>query len=152
MDPTNKALLEMIQHDFPVASRPYQVIGERLGISEGEVMERISGLKEEKIIRRIGGVFASAKLGYTSLLCAVQVPPEEIDRVAEIVNAWPGVTHNYQRSHQYNLWFTLISENEEERRKTLADIQKAIGYPVNALPALRLFKLRAVFQIPGGEA
>ncbi len=151
MDRTDKKLLNLIQHDFPVTQRPFSVIGETLGLSEEEVIERIQKLKDDKLIRRVGGVFSSKELGYTSLLCAVKIPPEEIDQAAEFLNNYPGITHNYERNHEYNLWFTLISESTEQKDSIIREIQEGIGYHVNELPSLKTFKLRAVFKIPGEE-
>ncbi len=113
MDSTDKKLLNRIQSDFPVESRPFQALGEELEISEDEVIERIKSLKEQKIIRRLGGVFDSKKLGYQSTLIAMRVPPEKIEETAQVVSAYDGVTHNYERQDVYNLWFTLICESQE---------------------------------------
>lgn len=151
MDNTDKRILEIIQYDFPLTTRPYKVIGEKLDLSEKEVFERVSKLKKDKIIRRVGGIFSSKKLGYTSLLCAIKTSPLDADRVAEIINLYPGVTHNYKRNHDYNVWFTLITENEEIKDKIIKEIEEKSGYTVKRLPAKKLFKLRAVFKIPGGE-
>ncbi len=151
MDNIDKKILQIIQYDFPLTKRPYQVIGEKLSLAEEEVLERIKNLKKQKIIRRVGGVFSSKKLGYTSLLCAVKTPLEDGNRVAEIINIYPGITHNYNRNHEYNIWFTLITENEGKRDKIIKEIEEKSGYSVEQLPATKLFKLRAVFKIPGGD-
>ena len=151
MDNTDKRILQVIQHDFPLVNRPYKVIGEMLSLSEDEVIERITKLKEDNIIRRIGGLFSSKKLGYTSLLCAIKVNPEKADDVAEVLNSYPGITHNYRRNHEYNVWFTLITENEETKDIIISEIEKKTGCFVNRLPAEKLFKLRAVFKIPEGD-
>ncbi|NCC81291.1 MAG: Lrp/AsnC family transcriptional regulator [Clostridia bacterium] len=151
MDNTDKKILQIIQHDFPLVNRPYKAIGEKLDLSEEEVLDRIIKLKNEKIIRRIGGLFSSKKLGYTSLLCAAKVKEEDTDKVAGILNSYPGITHNYKRDNEYNIWFTLISDSEETRDKTISEIESKIGYFVNKLPATKLFKLRAVFKIPEGD-
>lgn len=151
MDRSDKELLEIIQYDFPISSRPYKEIGKKISLSEEEVIIRIKKLKEEKIIRRIGGVFASKKLGYTSLLCSVKILESEIDEAARILNEYPGITHNYQRKHEYNLWFTLITENNETKDRVIKEIEEKIGCEVKQFPAIKTFKLRAVFKIPGEE-
>lgn len=151
MDNTDKRILQIIQHDFPLTNRPYKVIGEKLDLSEGEVLERIIKLKKDKIIRRVGGIFSSRKLGYTSLLCAIKAPAKDADRVADIISQYPGVTHNYNRDHEYNIWFTLISENKEIKDKIIKEIEDKTGFSVKELPAVKLFKLRAVFKIPEGD-
>lgn len=151
MDNIDKSILQIIQHDFPLTERPYKVIGERLSLSEEEIIKRIKKLKEDNFIRRIGGIFSSKELGYTSLLCAIKTPPEDADRVAEIINVYPGVTHNYKRNHEYNIWFTLITEDIEIKNKIIKEIEEKTGYSIKQLPATKLFKLRAVFKIPGGD-
>ena len=152
MDTIDKELLSIIQYDFPLSKRPFQIIGEKVGISEEETLERVSRLKDEKVIRRLGGVFSSKELGYTSLLCAVKIPAAEIDQAAAFLNRYPGITHNYERNHDYNLWFTLITENSQVKDRIIKEIEEGIGYPVHQLPSLQTFKLRAVFKIPGKES
>lgn len=153
MDSMDTRLLKLIQNNFPVCSRPYQKLGEKLGISEAETIEKIKRLKKEGVIRRLGAVFDSRKLGYHSTLCAMEVSRAKLLEVVEIVNNYPGVTHNYLRNHDYNLWFTLICPNELYMRKTLAEIEEKSGLKVYTLPALRLFKINVHFHIPylGGE-
>src|SRR6056297_2113054 len=131
MDSIDKKLLQVIQYDFPIANRPYQLIGETLDLSEEEVIRRITNLKEEKIIRRVGGIFSSKKIGYKSMLCAIKATPEDADSVAEIINCYQGVTHNYNRNHEYNVWFTLITESEEAKEAIIKEIEDETGYSVN---------------------
>lgn len=138
----------MIQSDFPVANKPYQVIGDMLDISETEVIERIKKLKEAGIIRRIGGVFDSRKLGYYSTLCALKASEEEIEKIAAIVNAIPGVTHNYVRNHAYNMWFTLIGPSKEEVDNTIKELKRKIKVKeIMNLPAVNFFKVRVKFDL-----
>jgi DNA-binding Lrp family transcriptional regulator len=98
MDNTDKKLLDIIQDEFPLTSEPYREIASLLGVSEEEVILRLRKLKDKGIIRRIGAIFDSKKLGYCSTLCAMKVPAQRVDEVAQIVNEYPGVTHNYLRS------------------------------------------------------
>ena len=108
LDAMDRRILGLIQSSFPLASRPYAVIGETVGIPEQEAFERVTRLKERKIIRRLGANFQSKKLGFRSTLCAAKVPEERIEGFVAEVNAQPGVTHNYLRDHEYNIWFTCI--------------------------------------------
>jgi len=147
MDSTDKRLLDIIQTDFPLTPRPYAVLGERLGISEQETLDRVRALKKHKIIRRMGANFHSAKLGYRSTLCAAKVPPEKLDAFVALVNAQPGVTHNYQRRHAYNVWFTCIGPSWDAVCATLDDIMQRTGIPILNLPATKLFKIRVDFQM-----
>ncbi|MGD9325976.1 MAG: Lrp/AsnC family transcriptional regulator, partial [Desulfobacterales bacterium] len=97
LDEIDKAIINRIQSNFPIASRPYLVLAEDLDLTEEEVLERVLRLKKTGIIRRIGGNFVPGKLGFVSTLCAARVPADKIDQFAEVVNRYPGVTHNYQR-------------------------------------------------------
>ena len=147
MDTTDKRLLDIIQTDFPLAPRPYAVLGERLGISEQEAFDRVRALKKQKIIRRLGANFHSAKLGFRSTLCAAKVPPETMDAFVAEVNAQPGVTHNYLRKHEYNIWFTCIGPSRDAVRAILDGITQRTGIPVLNLPATRLYKIKVDFQM-----
>jgi len=147
MDSTDKRLLDIIQTDFPLAPRPYAVLGERLGISEEEALARVRELKNHKIIRRLGANFQSAKLGFRSTLCAAKVPPETMDAFVSEVNAQPGVTHNYLRKHEYNVWFTCIGPSRDAVRATLDSITRRTGIAILDLPATKLYKIRVDFQM-----
>ncbi|TYO94996.1 AsnC family transcriptional regulator [Desulfallas thermosapovorans] len=148
VDQTDKKLLQIIQSDFPVVQRPYEMIGRQLGISGQEVMDRISRLQQAGIIRRLGGLFDSRKIGYTGTLCALRVPEEEIDRVAQIINSYPGITHNYLRNHHYNMWFTLLAESEQHINSILNEIKEKTGLAdILNLPAINIFKVRVNFNL-----
>ena len=99
LDDIDKALLNRIQSDFPITSQPYLAVATELGITEQDVLERISRLKKEGIIRRIGGNFVPDKLGYVSTLCAARVPEDKVEQFTKVVNRYPGVTHNYRRDN-----------------------------------------------------
>lgn len=148
MDSINTRLLNRIQRSFPTTSTPYRDIAQELGLTEAEVLNRIRQLKEAGFIRRIGGIFDSKKLGYKSTLCAMKVPPERVEEVAEIVNQYPGVTHNYLRNHQYNLWFTLIAASDSDIENTLEEIKtKCSILDLLNLPSLCMFKINVDFNI-----
>jgi DNA-binding Lrp family transcriptional regulator len=148
MDEIDKRILNTIQSDFPITPRPYRDLGKRLNLSEAEVIERIRRLKEGGIIRRIGGNFHSRSLNFTSTLCAAKVPEEKIDYFVEVVNRYPGVTHNYLRNHAYNVWFTFIAEDMVDIDKALSEISEETGVPeVLNLPAVKMFKIKVDFEI-----
>ena len=113
LDTIDRAILNRIQSDFPITSRPYMPIADEVGISEDDVIKRLVRLKEKGIIRRIGGNFVPNKLGFVSTLCAANVPEDMIDSFTKIVNRYPGVTHNYLRYNKYNIWFTFIAPSME---------------------------------------
>lgn len=148
MDEKDRILLNRIQSDLPVTPRPFASVGGELGISEDEVLARIRRLKEEGIIRRIGGNFVPQKIGYVSTLCAASVPPEKMDAFVACVNAHPGVTHNYRRSHHYNVWFTFIALGMEEIEARLKEIEEKTGVTgILNLPAKKVFKIKAHFNL-----
>lgn len=147
MDATDRRLLDIIQTGFPLAPRPYAVLGDRLGIPEQEVLDRVRALKARGIIRRLGANFQSARLGFVSTLCAAKVPEAKLEAFAARVNACPGVTHNYLREHAYNIWFTLISPSRAAERATLDAITADTGVAILNLPATRLFKIRVDFRM-----
>lgn len=151
MDRTDKRLLDAIQTDFPIASRPYAVLGARLGLTEAETLARVRALREGGIIRRIGANFQSSRLGFTSTLCAASVPAADLDAFIEVINAHPGVTHNYLRDHRINVWFTMIGPSAEAIRQSLAAMTVATGVLILNLPADRLFKIRVDFAMNDGE-
>jgi DNA-binding Lrp family transcriptional regulator len=148
IDDIDRQLLNRIQSDFPITARPFEAIGQELGLAEPEVVARISRLKQSGYIRRIGGNFVPEKLGYVSTLCAAKVPPDQIDRFAETVNRYPGVTHNYLRENDYNVWFTFIAPSREDIANHLADIARITGvHEILNLPASHVFKIRAKFKV-----
>ncbi len=147
MDERDKAILNIIQSDFPLVSRPYAAMGERLKLTEAEVLARVRALKERGVIRRIGGNFQSKELGWISTLCAASVPEDRLDAFVSEVNSRPGVTHNYLREHKYNVWFTFIGPDWESVTETLADIRKKTGTDILNLPAEKLFKIKVDFQM-----
>jgi DNA-binding Lrp family transcriptional regulator len=114
IDDVDKAILNRIQSDFPITSRPYRTIAEDLGLSEADVLKRVTHLKAAGIIRRIGGNFTPEKLGFVSTLCAAKVPEDKISQFTEVVNRYPGVTHNYRRENEFNIWFTFIATSMDE--------------------------------------
>ncbi|NLT95996.1 MAG: Lrp/AsnC family transcriptional regulator [Clostridia bacterium] len=151
MDIIDKKLLSIIQKDFPICSHPFKEIGATLGITEEETLNRLKKLKEQGVIRRLGAIMDSRKLGYKSTLCAMEVPEEKIPEVAAILDKYIGITHNYLRNHKYNMWFTLITPSEEHLQKTLADLEQKTGYKIYSLPAKKLFKIKVNFHVPGLE-
>lgn len=144
----DREILNILQSRFPLVARPFAAIAAETGLTEEEVIERVAALKESGIVRRIGGIFASDKMGFVSTLVALKVEEESIEKVAAAVSAYPGVTHNYQRQHEFNIWFTLVSESEQEMEETLDTIMKLPGVvKLRNLPALKLFKIGVNFDM-----
>ncbi|MGB6011725.1 MAG: AsnC family transcriptional regulator [Desulfobacterales bacterium] len=148
IDDVDRAILNRIQSDFPMTQRPFLSIAENLDLSENEVIKRLEQLKKKGIIRRIGGNFVPEKLGFVSTLCAAKVPEDKIERFARTVNRYPGVTHNYQRDHNYNIWFTFIAQSMDEIKENLEDISRETGVKeIINLPATKMYKIRAHFDL-----
>ncbi len=148
LDDIDRRIMNRIQTRFPIAPRPYGVIAEDLGLTETEVMSRIKRLKAKDFIRRIGGNFVPEKVGFVSTLCAARVPEAAIEHFAEVVNGYPGVTHNYQRDNTYNIWFTFIAPSMAEIEENIRQISQETGVsPILNMPATRVFKIRAKFDL-----
>jgi len=146
MDIQDRQLLNEIQTDFPVEPHPYRVLGDRIGMDEAEVLSRITNLREEGIIRRMGASINSRRIGFVSTLLAARVPREKFDSFVEIVNSCPGVTHNYERRHEYNVWFTLIAPSEGEKKGIIRDLTVKTGIQILEFPAEKIFKIRVDFR------
>ena len=145
---TNKKILNSIQVDFPIHPRPYKIIAEKLGLSEDELIDRVSQMKEDLLIRRIGGNFSPDRLGYHSTLCAAQVDEDKVELFTQTVNQFPGVTHNYRRDHKFNIWFTFIEQSVNTIETNLKTIAKKTGVTtILNLPATHVFKISANFKV-----
>ncbi len=147
MDKIERKLLNLIQGTFPIHPEPYRILGESIGVSEEEVLAKVQHLYALGVIRRLGGVFDSRRLGYFSTLCTAKVAEDKISLVAGLLTKIPGVTHNYLRNHAYNIWFTLIARSREQAENTLKGIREAAGIEVFSLPAIKVFKIRVDFDM-----
>lgn len=146
-----RAVLEVIQCAFPLCSDPYAAIAAQVGAVRAEVHAAVTGLRRRGIIRRLGGSFAAGKLDYVSALVAVRVDPACLEAVAAVVGAHAEVTHSYERAHPYNLWFTVIAEDQARLETILGTVRQCTGVEaVEALPATRTFKIRVDFSFSRG--
>jgi len=153
MDELDYRILDALQNEFPLSERPYEVIAERLEISGDELWERVQGLVEEGVIRRMGASLDSRKLGYSSTLAAISVPAERVDEAAEVIGRYPEVTHSYLRDDEFNIWFTVIAIDNERIAAILEEIRSGLSLESTAvlnLPVTKLFKLDARFKTRGG--
>jgi siroheme decarboxylase len=155
LDDLDKRLLNLMQGQFPIAPRPYQHVAAEAGITEAEVMARVQHLLDERIIRQVTPIFDTRALGYSSMLVAAKVDPENPWRAANIINAHPGVSHNYLRNHEFNIWFTIATEPDsplglEGTLEALAGLAGAES--VRQLPTLKLFKIRMDLEMEAGTA
>ena len=152
MDDLDKQLLNRIQSDFPLAARPYHLLGEPLGLSEDEVVERMRALKAGKIVRQVSAIFDTKSLGYKSSLVAMRVDPDRITHAARVINEHPGVTHNYERNHEYNLWFTIAVPPTSDLEAVIDRIHALAGAEVTRIMyTLRLFKIGVNLDMTGAR-
>ena len=151
LEPEDRKILTAIQAEFPLSRTPYRDIAARTGLGEEEVLERVRALRERRLIRRIGGVISSKKMGLTGTLVAMKVPRERIDEVAAVVNAFSSVTHNYLREYEYNMWFTVTANSKQEIDDVLSQIKEQTGIvDLLDLPSTRTYKInvRMNFEEP----
>jgi siroheme decarboxylase len=147
LDRLDRTILNEIQSHFPLKARPYREISERLDLTEKEVISRVKRMAQGGIIRRIGANFNSRKLGFFSTLCGARVPAEKQSCFVEVVNRYVGVTHNYEREGDYNIWFTFIAESQENIESALKDIKRRTGIKdLISLPAEKIFKIQVDFE------
>jgi siroheme decarboxylase len=154
VDATDNALCDLIQNEFPLCERPFAGVGEKLGMGEDEVLERVGRLRRDRIVRQISAIFDTRKLGYKSMLVAARTTPEGEEHAAAVFSSHPGVTHNYQRQHDFNIWFTLgVPPNSRlgldrsvELLGELAGVES-----IRPLPALRFFKIGVDLDMKGGR-
>jgi DNA-binding Lrp family transcriptional regulator len=140
-------LLQRLQADFPLVPRPYRQLAEELGTTEEQVLEGVQALQQSGLIRELAPVLATRRLGQASTLAALSVPPERVEEVAILINAYPEVTHNYLRDHPYNMWFTVTASSRERVAEVLAEIAAHTGLTPLDLPTRRGFKIRVVFDL-----
>jgi DNA-binding Lrp family transcriptional regulator len=153
LDELDKKLLNLMQGSFPLAPRPYAAVAKLAEIPENEVLTRVERLLGERIIRQVTPIFDTRVLGYKSMLVAASVDPENPHRAAKIVNSHPGVSHNYLRNHEFNMWFTIAVEPDSTLGLdgTLEVIQRETGAEsIRQLPTLRLFKIRMDLEMEQG--
>ena len=156
MDDLDRKLLERLQTDFPLVSRPFEAVARELGTTEAEVLARLRALKAAGILRRVGPIIDPRKAGRVGTLAAMAVPAERVEEVAAIVSARDEVSHNYLREARhgqcpYNLWFTLQGESAEALEKAVREIEEAAGLSVTTLPARRMFKIGVRFDLSDGD-
>ena len=153
LDAVDRALLERLQSDFPLTPRPFAALGQALGLDGAEVLARARRLKEANVIRQIGAIFDTRRLGYQSTLVAFHVADAALEDVAAQISALPGVSHNYARPHHYNLWFTLAVPPDQDVADEIDHLAQQTGVDdwLN-LPAIRVFKIKTHFKLGGRDA
>ncbi len=146
MDAIDRQIINTLQGGFPVCERPYAEAAARLGLSEDELIARLETLLAQGTLTRFGPMYHAERLGGALTLAAMKIPPAEFDRVAEIVNGFSEVAHNYARDHVLNMWFVLATETPERIGEAIAAIEKATGFPVYNMPKLEEFFVGLRFE------
>ena len=153
LDERDKRLLNLMQGSFPIAPRPYQHVAAQAEMSEEQAIARVGELIEHRIIRQVTPIFDTRALGYSSMLVAAKVDPDNPWRAAKVINEHPGVSHNYLRNHDFNIWFTMATEPDsplglDRTLQVLGEIAGAES--IRQLPTLKLFKIRMDLEMQGG--
>jgi DNA-binding Lrp family transcriptional regulator len=152
LDEVDKRVMNLMQGRFPLERRPYARVAELAEVGESDVLGRVQRLIDERIIRQVTPIFDTRALGYSSMLVAAKVDPEHPHRPAQIINSHPGVSHNYLRDHEFNLWFTIATEPDSKLglEGTLAVLQRLTGAEsIRQLPTLTLFKINMDLEMLG---
>jgi DNA-binding Lrp family transcriptional regulator len=153
LDQVDQELLNAVQWDFPLVPRPYAALGDRLNLSEGEVMERVAKVKATGVLRQLSAIFDTRALGYGSCLVAAQVDADRVDEAAEVINAHPGVSHNYKRNHAYNLWYTVAVPPGQSLADHVDVLHRQSGASITRmLPTLTLYKIGVKLDMTGKTA
>jgi len=137
MDETDRAIVNALQGGFPVCDEPYAAVARTLGIGEQELIDRLRGLLERGVLARFGPLYQVERMGGSFVLAALSAPDEDFDRLADLVNAFPEVAHNYRREHRLNMWFVLATETPDGQQEAITRIERETGYPVFNMPKIR---------------
>ena len=147
MDAVDRAIVNDLQGGFPISARPYAEVAARLGLTEDDLMRRLDALLENGTLSRFGPMYHAERLGGALTLAAMKIPAADFERVAQIVNAFPEVAHNYAREHEFNMWFVLATETPERIGEVIEAIEPATGYRVYNMPKLEEFFVGLRFEV-----
>ncbi len=146
MDETDRLIINSLQGNFPISDQPYLKVAQQLGISEDELLLRLQTMLDNRTLTRFGPMYDIQKLGGSFSLCAIRVPPERFEEVTEIVNAFPEVAHNYERDHEFNMWYVLATESPEQIIQTNQAIEGRTALKVYNMPKIQEFFVGLHFQ------
>ena len=134
MDAVDRAIINTLQKGFPIVDQPYAAAAKDLGISAEELIQRLQKLLDQGVLSRFGPLYHAERLGGALTLAAMSIPECDFEQVAEQVNAFPQVAHNYARDHRLNMWFVLATETLEEIESVIRAIEQTTGHPVYNMP------------------
>lgn len=151
LERADKLLINHLQKGFPLSSRPYRQVGQALGLSEGEIIQRLRRLLDQGALTRLAAILNAPQLGGERTLAALQAPPERLEEVIAAINRHPEVSHNYERTHHYNLWFVISSEDPQAIQRVIGDIERETGLSVINLPTLEEYYVEFQYELPVDE-
>ncbi|MHA2006248.1 MAG: siroheme decarboxylase subunit alpha [Promethearchaeota archaeon] len=147
LDKTDKKLINLMQNYFPLSSHPYEDIAKKLGLTTDNIITRLEKLSNKGLIRKVGAIISAKNIGFKSILAAVSVPEEQIEEASNYINSYSGVTHNYLREGNPNIWFTLTEKDEEILEAHLEEIENKLQSKIIRLPAEKTYKIGVKFDI-----
>ena len=147
MDDIDRTIINTLQESFPICDRPYQAVAKRLKVGEDELIERLEKMLTDKVLSRFGPLYHAERLGGGLSLCAMRVPEADFERVAEQVNGFPEVAHNYARDHPFSMWFVLATETLGRVDSVLAEIEQQTGFRVYNMPKEEEFFVGLKFEV-----
>ena len=150
IDEVDAALIDEFQSDFPIQERPFEAVGDALEVSAETALDRVKALRDDGIFRRFGPVLNPPVIG-SSTLAAVSAPEDQFDEVAEVINEYRQVNHNYARDHEWNMWFVVTAGSRQRRDEILAEIEERTGCPVLVLPMLTDYYIDLEFPVVNGD-
>ncbi|WAR44376.1 Lrp/AsnC family transcriptional regulator [Methylomonas rapida] len=137
MDDIDKAIINRLQQGLPICESPYRYVAEQLGVAEAELLERLQNLLNQGVLSRFGPMYHAEQMGGALTLAAMKVPGERFDEIADIVNGFPEVAHNYARNHALNMWFVLATEKPEQVQAVIDAIERQTGLTVYNMPKIK---------------
>ncbi|MCA1906781.1 MAG: AsnC family transcriptional regulator [Magnetospirillum sp.] len=146
MDDTDRAIVNALQGGFPLSETPFADAAKALGLTPEQLITRIRVMKEQGVLSRFGPMYNADRFGGHNTLVAMSVPPDRFDEVAEIVNSFPEVAHNYQRDHHLNMWFVIAADSRERVARVLTEVQDRTGLPAHDMPKLTEFHIGLKFE------
>lgn len=147
LDSLDRSIINSLQKGFPTSERPYLEVAEQLGTSEPELISRLQSMLDEGILTRFGPMFQIERFGGAFTLAAMKVPPDQFDSVADQVNQFPEVAHNYQRDHDFNMWFVIATEDSDEIATVIKKIEDLTGIKVYNMPKLEEYFVNLQFAV-----
>lgn len=147
LDRFDRRIINRLQDGFPISAYPYREVAAELGTTEATLLARVEALLEKGVLTRFGPMYHAERLGGALTLAAMRIQPDDFERVAEQVNAFPEVAHNYQRDHDLNMWFVIATESPDQIDAVIRSIESSTGYPVYNMPKKEEFFVGLKFAV-----